>query len=112
MCELKVHTGARADEVVQDVVYAQVEPDHVLLKNVLGAVNRIPDSLIVTIDIAKESLFLRQSPIVPSFLRFLEACEQAESDENYRLAEKAWNDLKADGDRLVRALWRKHGRAS
>lgn len=114
MCELKVYakTPQEHEQVAQDVIYAHLEVDHVLLKDVLGVSHKIPDALISTIDIAKESLSLRQSSIVGPFLRFLEACESAETNRNYSVAEESWNDLKAKGDEIVRALWRKHGRPS
>ncbi len=114
MCELKVHVNTpQGDErVAEDVVYAHVEADHVRLKDVLGATHKIPDALISTIDIGKESLFLRQSPMVAPFLRFLEACQSVETNRNYIDAEERWNDLKAKGDELVRSLWREYGRSS
>jgi len=113
MCELKVHvnTPQKEEQVAEDVVYASLEADHVLLRDVLGVMHRIPDVLISTIDIGKESLFLRQSSVVGPFLRFIEACERAETTHNYAEAEESWNDLKAKGDEVVRSLWRKYGRA-
>lgn len=113
MCELKVHVNTtRGNELVaEDIVYARVDADHVLLKDVLGTTHEISDALISTIDIGKESLFLRQSSIVAPFLRFLEACESVETTRNYTEAEETWNDLKAKGDEIIRSLWRKHGRS-
>lgn len=112
MCELKVHvsTSQGDEKVAQDVIYARVEPNHVLLKDVLGATYKISDSLISTIDIGKESLFLRQSSIVTPFLRFLEACQKVETTRNYTEVEESWSDLKAKGDEIARSLWRKYGR--
>lgn len=114
MCELKVQIGAAQENrpVAQDIIHAFVKPDHVLLKDVLGATHTIPEALISTVDIGKELLLLRQSPIVPSFLRFLEALESVEINHDYALAEEEWNGLKAKGDELVRSLWRKYGRSS
>jgi len=113
MCELKVHVSTlqTSEQVAQDVVYARLETDHVLLKDIVGATHRIPYALISTVDIGKESLSLRQSSIVPSFLQFLEACDGAETNRNYTQAEERWNDLKAKGDEIVRSLWRKYGRS-
>ena len=114
MCELKVHidTGQKDEQVAQDIVYANLDENHVLLKDVLGATHMIPDALISTIDIGKETLFLRQSSVVAPFLRFIEACERAETTRKYAGAEESWNDLKAKGDEVVRSLWRKYGRPS
>ena len=114
MCELTVRLIApqKDEQVAQDVVYARVDKDHVLLKDVLGAAHEIPGALISTIDVGKETLSLRQSSVVGPFLRFLEACEGAETSRNYPAAEESWNDLKAKGDEIVRTLWRKYGRAS
>jgi predicted RNA-binding protein len=114
MCELKVHLNTHSEErqVAQDVIYAQVQPNHVLLKDILGTAQKIPDALISTIDIGKESLFLRQSSIVSPFLHFIEACERAETTRDYAEAEERWNDLKAKGDELVRSLWREYGRST
>jgi len=114
VCELKVHvnTGQKDEQVAQDVVYAHVEENHVLLKDVVGATHKIPDALISTIDIGKETLFLKQSSIVPPFLRFIKACDRAETTRKYAEAEESWNDLKAKGDEVVRSLWRKYGRPS
>lgn len=114
VCELKVHidTGQKDEQVAQDIVYANLDENHVLLKDVLGATHMIPDALISTIDIGKETLFLRQSSIVAPFLRFIQACDRAESTRKYAEAEESWNDLKAKGDEVVRSLWRKYGRPS
>jgi predicted RNA-binding protein len=51
MRELTVHvnTPAKGEDVAQDVVYAQVQSNHVVLKDVLGATRRIPDAFISTI---------------------------------------------------------------
>jgi predicted RNA-binding protein len=113
MCELRVHvnTPTKDEDVAQDVVYAQVQANHVLLKDVLGATRTIPDTLISTVDIGKEALFLRQSPVVGPFLRFLDACERAETTRDHSRVEESWNDFKAEGDKAVRSLWRKYGRA-
>jgi len=114
MCELKVILSAaqKDEQVAQDVIYARLDANHVLLRDVLGAAHQIPDALIATIDIEKESLSLRQSSVVGPFLRFLEACETAETSHDYSAAEQSWNDLKAKGDEIVRMLWRKYGRSS
>lgn len=114
MCELKVHlsTADKDEQVAQDVIFAEIQTNHVLLKDVLGVTYKIPDALISTVDIGKETLSLRQSSIVGSFLRFLEACEETESSRDYSGAEQSWNDLKAKGDETVRSLWRRYGRSS
>jgi predicted RNA-binding protein len=113
MCELRVHvnTPTKVEDVAQDVVYAQVQANHVLLKDVLGATRTIPDTFISTVDIGKEALLLRQSPVVAPFLRFLDACETAETTRDYSRVEESWNDFKAEGDKTVRSLWRKYGRS-
>lgn len=112
MCELRVHVdGAREEPIAQDIVCAHMEADHVLLKDVLGVTRKIPDALISLIDIGKESLFLRQSPIVAPILRFIEACERAETSRSYAEAENSWNDVKSKGDEIVRSLLRKYGRS-
>jgi len=114
MCELKVYirTPQKDEQVALDVVYADVEGGPVLLKDVLGTTHKIPDALISTVDIGKESLFLRQSSIVGPLLRFLEACETVEATRNYAEVEESWNGVKAKGDEIARSLWRKYGRAS
>ena len=113
MCELKVHvnTGQKDEQVAQDVVYAHMGENHVVLNDALGAMHIIPDALISEIDIGKETLFLRQSSIVAPFLRFIEACGRLEATRKYAEAEESWNDLKAKGDEIVRSLWRKYGRS-
>lgn len=114
MCELKVFlsTSEKDEQVAEDVVYARMETNHVLLKGVLGATHGISDALISTTDIGKESLFLRQSSILAPFLRFLQACESAETAHSYIETEECWNDLKAKGHEIVSLLWRKYGRSS
>ena len=114
MCELKVHvdTPRGKERVAEDVVYAQVETEHVLLRDVLGATYRVSDSFISTIDIGKESLSLTQSSIVTPFLRFIEACQKVETTRNYTEVEESWSDLKAKGDEIARSFWKKYGRSS
>jgi predicted RNA-binding protein len=113
MCELKVilKTGEGTQPIAEDVVYASLEKGHILIRDVLGAPREVPDALMSTIDIGREALFLRQSQAVGSFLRFLDACERAESARSYAGVEESWNDFKAEGDKVVRSLWRKYGRS-
>lgn len=113
MCELKVRlsTSEKDEQVAEDVVYARTETNHVLLKDVLGATQKVSDAMISTIDIGKETLLLKQSSMVGPFLQFLAVCERAQSTRNYVEVEQSWNDLKAKGDEIVRSLWRKYGRA-
>jgi hypothetical protein len=114
MCELKVHvvTPQKDEQVAEEIVYAQVAANRLLLKDALGATHQIPDALISTVDIGKESLYVRQASIVGPFLRFLEAYQTAEATQTYSEVEESWNDLKAKGDEAVRSLWRKHRRSS
>ncbi len=114
MCELKVAvvTPSKNEHVAEDVIFAQVENGHVILRDVLGTMRTVPDALISNVDISKEALSLVQSPIVGPFLRFLDACNTAEVDGNCEKVEETWNDLKAEGDQAVRSLWRARGRSS
>jgi predicted RNA-binding protein len=114
MCELKVsvNTANGSQPIAEDVVYANLEKGHILLKDVLGATREVPDALITTLDIGREHLSLKRSPMVGAFLRFLAACESAETSRNTAETEESWNELKAKGDEAVRSLWRKYGRSS
>lgn len=114
MCELKVslNTAEGSRPIAEDVVYANLEKGHVLLKDVLGTTREVPDALITTLDIGREHLSLTRSSMVGAFLRFLAACESVEASRNIAEVEESWNELKADGDESVRSLRRKHGRSS
>ena len=56
MCEFTVFLGKEI--VCRDIVYAKVEGNKVLLKDVLGAAKTIVDCRIVEIDVSSERLVL------------------------------------------------------
>jgi predicted RNA-binding protein len=56
MCELTVFLGKEI--IFRDVVYAKIEGDKVLLKDVLGAVKLLENRKIVEVDVSSERLVL------------------------------------------------------
>jgi predicted RNA-binding protein len=56
MCELTVFLGKEI--IFRDVVYAKIEGNKVLLKDVLGAVKLLENRKIVEVDVSSERLVL------------------------------------------------------
>lgn len=113
MCELRVisRDGEKEQKVGEDIVYAKVSDDHVLLKDVLGGAVKIQGAIIEELDINSETLKLVSSPIIIKIYNFLDACRRCESEKVYdKELESLWNEIKASGDEAVRTIWKKYRR--
>ena len=58
MCEFKVLLDGK--EVFQDVIYAKLEGDHLILRDVMGTARNIPNVRIVEVDVSSEKLILQK----------------------------------------------------
>lgn len=113
LCELKVinKDGGKEQKVGEDIIYAKVSDDHVLLRDILGGVTKIHGAIIEEVDINSEILKLASSPIIIKINKFLDACRRCESEKVYdEKVEALWEEIKASGDDFIRTLWKKYGR--
>jgi predicted RNA-binding protein len=113
LCELKVISkdGGKEQKVGEDIIYAKVSDDYVLLKDVLGGATRIHGAIIEEVDINSETLRLVSSPIIIEINKFLDVYHRCESEKVYdEKVEALWEEIKASGDDFVRTLWKKYGR--
>lgn len=58
MCEFKVLLEEK--KIFQDVIYAKVEGNDVILKDVMGVIRRVPSSRIVEVDVASAKLVIEK----------------------------------------------------
>jgi predicted RNA-binding protein len=106
MCEFKVITPH--GEIAREITYATIEGKAVLLKDVLGATTRAENMIITEVDVGRETLTLEEAPIIASLLSFLSAWRESLSRGSYdESIESYWEDVKAQGDAMVRLLWSK-----
>ncbi|MEM3382632.1 MAG: CooT family nickel-binding protein [Nitrososphaerales archaeon] len=111
MCEFKVISkeGDKERKVGEDIVYAKIIDDHVLLKDILGKAIKIHGAIIEEVDVNAEILKLISSPILIKIKRFLDACNKCDSGKVYdEKIEALWEDVKASGDEIIRKLWKKY----
>ncbi|MCP8304063.1 MAG: CooT family nickel-binding protein [archaeon] len=112
MCELKVinKIGEKEQEVGEDIIYAKVSGDHVLLKDILGGAFKVHGAIIEEVNINSEILKLVSSPLILKLHNFLTACNKCESEKVYsEEVEFLWEEVKKSGDEVVRILWKKYG---
>lgn len=111
LCEFKVikKEGDKEKKIGEDIVYAKLSEDHVLLKDILGGTIKIHGAIIEEVDVNSEILKLASSPIFIKMNKFLDACHKCESEKVYNeKVEVLWDDVKASGDEIVRTLWKKY----
>lgn len=59
MCEFKVLIDGK--EFFQDVIYAKLEGNNLILRDVIGTIRNIPNVRIVEVDVSSEKLVLQKS---------------------------------------------------
>ncbi|MCP8308756.1 MAG: CooT family nickel-binding protein [archaeon] len=113
MCEFKVinKEGEKEQKIGEDIVYAKVSDDYVLLKDILGGAIKIHGAIIEEVDVNSEILKLVSSPLIIKINKFLDACHRCDSKKVYdKELEALWEEIKASGDEAVRTLWKKYGK--
>jgi len=58
VCEFKILLDGK--EVFQDVIYAKLEGDNLILRDVMGTARNIPNVRIVEVDVSSEKLILQK----------------------------------------------------
>jgi len=112
LCELKVinKVGEKEQEVGEDIIYAKVNDDHVLLKDILGSTFKINGAIIEEVNITSEILKLMSSPLILQLHKFLRACNKCESQKVFtKDVESFWKAIKTSGDEVVGLLFKKYG---
>lgn len=108
MCEFKVFNQGRL--VAQDIVHASTSNGVLILKDVLHSQISVGEALITEIDVANESMRLKEDPLLGEMLRFLETIASCERSAKYdNSLEESWQEVKSRGDERIRELWRRHG---
>ncbi len=112
LCELKVINKIREKEqkVGEDIIYAKLNGDHILLKDILGSIYKVHGAIIEEVNINSEILKLVSSPLIPKLHQFLIVCNKCESEKSYnKEVESLWKEIKTSGDEFVSLLWKKYG---
>lgn len=107
MCEFKVFIrNGEAKEVCSDVVYVKVDGGTIVLKDVLGRRETVPSAIIEEVDVRSETLKLRRNSIIGKLLAFLSKYDELTSIGVYsEEIEKLWENVKGEGDAMVKRLW-------
>ena len=115
MCELDVYMK-RLDssaKVASEVVYAGVDRGTLVLKDIVGSAKKFEGIIISEVDINRERMELRESPILGPVLEFISAYDDCLSKGKYETdLQDRWEELKACGDEMVRDLWTEFEKAN
>jgi len=104
MCEFKVLI--KNEEVYDGVVYAKLEGETVILKDVLGIRKTISPAIIEEVDVQSETLKLKRSSIIGKLLAFLSRYDELASRGAYsEEIEELWEEIKGEGEAMVKKLW-------
>jgi predicted RNA-binding protein len=104
MCEFKVLI--KNEEVYDDVIYAKLEGEAIVLRDVLGVRKTIPSAIIEEVDVQAETLKLRKDSIVGKLLVFLSMYDELASKGMYsEEIERLWEEIKGEGEAMVKRLW-------
>ena len=104
MCEFKVLI--KNGEVYDDVIYVKLEGETIVLKDVLGVRKTISSAIIEEVDVQSETLKLRRSNIIGKLLVFLSRYDELASKGTYsEEIEKLWEEIKGEGEAMVKKLW-------
>ncbi|MEM3754736.1 MAG: hypothetical protein QXE19_03515, partial [Candidatus Bathyarchaeia archaeon] len=80
-------------------------------KDILGLSKKVENAIIEEINVNNESIILKRISIFPELMNFLRIYEESEKKCIYmHEVEVAWEEVKAKGDELIKALWSKYGR--
>lgn len=107
MCEFKVFIrNGEVEKVYDDVVYAKVNGETIILKNVLGMRKTVSSALIEEVDVQSETLKIKRSSIIGKLLIFLDKYGELINRGIYNEdIEKLWEEIKSEGDAMVKKLW-------
>lgn len=114
MCELDVYMN-RLDssaKVASEVIYAGVDRGTLVLRDIVGSTKKFEGIIISEIDINRERMELRESPILGPVFKFISAYDDCLSKGKYDTdLQDRWEEVKARGDQMVRDLWTKFEKA-
>lgn len=114
MCELDVYLKRldSNEKVASEIIHAETEHSALVLRDILGSTKKFERSIISGIDINRERMQLRESPILGAALDFISAYEDCLSAGKYDAdLQDRWEEVKARGDQMVRDLWAKSKKA-
>jgi len=108
MCELDVYMK-RSDsnpKIASEVIYARAECGELVIRDIVGSTKRFQGAIISEIDINRERLELRESPILEPVLEFISAYDDCLSTGKYEAdLQRLWEEVKGKGDQIIRDLW-------
>lgn len=108
MCEFKVllRGVGEVKDVASDIIYAKLEGDGVVLRDIIGREHRVSSAIVEEIDVSRENLKLLHSPILSLVLKFIKEYERCVEQGVYSEAlEELWEEVKAEGSSMIRSLW-------
>lgn len=108
MCEFKVllKDGNDFREVASDVVYVGLHGNTLTLQDVIGQKIQFQSTIITEVNVPKETLKLYLNPLIGKVLNFIGKYDECVKSNTYSEdLEEIWEEVKADGLKMIRALW-------
>jgi len=111
VCEFSVYlkVGLKEEKIAEDITSVKLENGVLVLRDVLGATKNITNAIVGDLNVDKEVMRLRQLPVLSQLMNFIRIYENCLIEEKYvEELETAWDEVKAEGDSVLRGLWMKY----
>jgi predicted RNA-binding protein len=111
VCEFSVYlkAGLKEEKIAEDITSVKLENGVLILRDVLGATKNVANAIISELNVDKEVMHLRQLPVLSQLMNFIRIYEKCLTEERYvEELETAWDEVKAEGDSVLRGLWVKY----
>lgn len=96
------------EEVANDIVYVELHGDTLTLRDIIGQKFQFQSTIIAEVNVPKETLKLYSNPMIGKILNFLEKYDECVKSSTYSEdLEEMWEEIKAEGSKMIRTLWMK-----
>lgn len=115
MCELEVYLKRpnSSQKVASEIIYAAADRGTLFVRDVVGSTTKLDGTIVSEVDINRERMELKESPILRPLLEFISEYDDCLSTGKYEgELEERWEEVKNRGDQMVRELWVKFKKAN
>jgi predicted RNA-binding protein len=103
VCEFKVYL--KNELIAEDIVKVSLQNGSLKLTDILNSSKDVEGAIVSNIDVGRERLEIKHSPLIRQFLQFMSLYEECQSKGLYKKGiESVWGKIKEEGEKLLSDL--------